>query len=110
MKQVDAVIKNLKLDDFDRYKRPFGIKNSYAIVIFYGLLYVMNLIGLWRPFVLLAYGFIYPAQKTAELYANNKEKKTNQWLAYWMITTFLFIFDDYLCYVPLYSAGLVRIV
>lgn len=65
MKQVDTLIKDLKLDEFDKYKRPFGIKNSYAIVIFFGLLYAINIIGFWRPFVLIAFGFIYPAQKTA---------------------------------------------
>lgn len=65
MKQVDALIQDLKLDEFDKYKRPFGIKNSYAIVILYGLLYVMNLLGHMRPIVLMAFGFIYPAQKTA---------------------------------------------
>lgn len=65
MKQVDEFISDLRLETYDVYKRPFGIKNSYAIAIFFGFLYILNIMGIARPFALMAFGFIYPAQRTA---------------------------------------------
>jgi hypothetical protein len=54
---------------------------------------VLNAFGFFRPITLFSFGFIYPAQKTAEVFIKHDPKKSNKWLAYWLFAALLLIFD-----------------
>jgi hypothetical protein len=112
MKQVNNIIKELNLDSLDKLRQPFisfGIKNSQFVVILYSLLLILNAIGYMRGITLIAFGFIYPAQKTAEVYAKPEVGKANKWLAYWVIAAFILIFDDSFVLIPFFQALEVRV-
>lgn len=71
MKQAQTLIKDLNLTFFDNFYQPlwkFGIKNSVIVFGIGVFLFISNALGFCKGITLCMFGYLYPVQKTAEIY------------------------------------------
>ena len=103
MEVLDSVCLKLRLNELERVgpindlSAKTGIKASYIGLAGLSLTVLFVLFGFATSWITFAVGFLYPAYKSFKaLESNGSLEDDKQWLTYWVVFSFLHVFDRFL--------------